>query len=93
MQITATIKVVNEKKMGISKSSGNPWQRQEIILGWTEPGRENAHEQLLAVTLYGKGVDRLEALELGVGSIVTGELSFNTRTNNGYVSNEITLFL
>lgn len=93
MQITATIKVVNEKRTGISKSSGNPWQRQEIILGWTDPGKEGSHEHLLVATLYGKGVDRFEALELGVGSTITGELSFNTRTNNGYVSNEITLFL
>ena len=37
MQITATIKVINEIKTGVSKSSGNPWKRQEIVLGWDEP--------------------------------------------------------
>ena len=94
MQINATIKVVGEKRTGISKSSGNPWQRQDIILGWVEPGAGNVqHEQLLLVTLYGKGVSRFEELELGVGSAISGDLSFNTRNNNGFVNNDITLYL
>ena len=95
MQITATIKVVNDKQSGISRTSGNEWKRQQIILGWEDGfGTEGkTREQLLMVTLYGRGVDRFEELELGVGSTITGDVEFDTRSVGDRVYNEVTLFL
>lgn len=95
MQITATIKVVNDKQSGISRTSGNEWKRQQIILGWQDGfGTEGkAHEQLLLVTLYGRGVERFEELEMKVGDTITGNLDFATRNVNGHIFNDVTLFL
>ena len=95
MQITATIKVVNDKQCGISRTSGNEWKRQQIILGWVEEAESVSYrrEQLLMVTLYGKGVDRFEELELGVGDTITGDVEFSTRVSGDRVYNDITLFL
>lgn len=95
MQITATIKVVNDKQSGISRTSGNEWKRQQIILGWEEQAESVSYrrEQLLMVTLYGKGVDRFEELELGVGDTITGNIEFGTRNVSGHIYNDVTLFL
>lgn len=95
MQITATIKVVNDKQSGISRTSGNEWKRQQIILGWVEEAESisTKREQLLMVTLYGKGVDRFEEMELGVGDTITGDVEFGTRVSGDRVYNDITLFL
>ena len=95
MQITATIKVVNDKQSGISRTSGNEWKRQQVILGWTENAESvsEKREQLLMVTLYGRGVERFEELELGVGSTITGDVEFDTRSVGDRVYNEVTLFL
>ena len=95
MQITATIKVVNDKVSGISRTSGNEWKRQQIILGWVEEAESVSYrrEQLLMVTLYGKGVDRFEEMELGVGDTITGDVEFGTRVSGDRVYNDITLFL
>ena len=95
MQITATIKVVNDKQSGISRTSGNEWKRQQIILGWEDGfGTEGkTREQLLMVTLYGRGVDRFEELEMKVGDTITGDVEFGTRNVNGHIFNDVTLFL
>lgn len=95
MQITATIKVVNDKQSGISRTSGNEWKRQQIILGWEDGfGTEGkAREQLLMVTLYGRGVERFEEMEMKVGDTITGDIDFGTRNVNGRVYNEVTLFI
>ena len=95
MQITATIKVVNDKQSGISRTSGNEWKRQQIILGWEDGfGTEGkTREQLLMVTLYGRGVERFEELEMKVGDTITGDIDFGTRNVNGRVYNEVTLFI
>ncbi len=95
MQITATIKVVNDKQSGISRTSGNEWKRQQIILGWEENADSvsSNREQLLMVTLYGKGVERFEELEMKVGDTITGNVEFSTRVNGDRVYNDITLFL
>ena len=95
MQITATIKVVNDKQCGISRTSGNEWKRQQIILGWEESADSvsKKREQLLMVTLYGRGVERFEELELGVGSTITGDVEFDTRSVGDRVYNEVTLFI
>ena len=95
MQITATIKVVNDKQCGISRTSGNEWKRQQIILGWVEEAESvsSRREQLLMVTLYGKGVDRFEEMEMKVGDTITGDVEFGTRVSGDRVYNDITLFL
>lgn len=95
MQITATIKVVNDKQSGISRTSGNEWKRQQIILGWEDGfGTEGkTREQLLMVTLYGRGVERFEELEMKVGDTITGDIDFGTRNVKGRVYNEVTLFI
>lgn len=95
MQITATIKVINEIKTGVSRSSGNPWKRQEIVLGWEEPyGNDGrTRQQLLLVAMVGKSVDKFEELECKVGDTITGELDFETRVANDRVFNDIALFL
>lgn len=95
MQITATIKVINEVKTGVSKSSGNPWKRQEIVLGWDEPYGEDGRtrQQLLLVSMVGKTVDKFEELECKVGDVITGDLDFETRVANNKVYNDIALYL
>ena len=95
MQITATIKVINEVKTGVSRSSGNPWKRQEIVLGWEEPyGNDGrTRQQLLLVAMVGKSVDKFEELECKVGDTITGSLDFETRVANDRVFNDIALFL
>lgn len=95
MQITATIKVVNDKQSGISRTSGNEWKRQQIILGWEDGfGTEGkTREQLLMVTLYGRGVERFEEMEMKVGDTITGDIDFGTRNVKGRVYNEVTLFI
>ena len=95
MQITATIKVINEVKTGVSKSSGNPWKRQEIVLGWEEPYGEDGRtrQQLLLVSMVGKTVDKFEELECKVGDVITGDLDFETRVANNKVYNDIALYL
>ena len=95
MQITATIKVVNDKQSSISRTSGNEWKRQQVILGWVENAESvsEKREQLLMVTLYGKGVERFEEMEMKVGDTITGDVEFGTRSVNGHVYNEVTMFI
>ena len=95
MQITATIKVINEVKMGISRASGNPWKRQDIVLGWDEPYGEDGRtrQQLLLVSLSGKNVDKFEELECKRGDVISGNLDFETRVVNDRVYNDIAMVL
>ena len=95
MQITATIKVINDKQSGISRTSGNEWKRQQIILGWEERSDSVSfkREQLLMVTLYGRGVERFEALEMKVGDTITGDVEFATKVCGDRVYNEVTMFI
>lgn len=37
MQINATIKVINPVEEGTSKTTGNSWRRQDIVIGWQDP--------------------------------------------------------
>lgn len=95
MQIQALIKVINPAQTGVSKTSGNAWKRQQIVIGWDEPygtdGR--SREQLLSVSLVGKSVDQFESLECKVGDTIIGELDFGTRSYQGKVYNDIALYL
>lgn len=95
MEITATIKVINNAESGISQTSGNPWKRQSIVLGWQEPyGNDGrTREQLIMVKLTGKSVDAFAEKGYKQGDIISGVLDFDTRSYAGKVYNDIALYL
>ncbi len=95
MQITATISVINPVVTGVSRSNGHEWRSQEVVLSWNKDlGEGRVREQHLQVTLHGEGIDRLAGLNPVAGqTVIEGELDFDTRSYNGRVYNEITLFL
>lgn len=95
MQIKATIKVINAPVEGVSKTSGNAWKRQEIVIGWDEPyGSEGrSREQLISVKLAGRSVERFEELGFKPGDQITGNLDFGTRSYNNKVYNDIALYI
>lgn len=92
MQINATIKVINPADGGTSKTTGNTWRRQEIVLGWNDPVQADGtpgREQHLMVKLVDLSVARFEELECKVGDRITGELVFFTRSYQGRIYNDI----
>lgn len=92
MQINATIKVINPADGGTSKTTGNTWRRQEIVLGWNDPQHADGtpgREQHLMVKLVDLSVARFEELECKVGDSITGELVFFTRSYQGRIYNDI----
>lgn len=95
MEINATIKVINNAESGISQTSGNPWKRQSLVLGWQEPygtdGR--TREQLLLVKLSGRSVDAFAEKGYKQGDTLSGVLDFDTRSYGGKVYNDIALYL
>lgn len=95
MKIKATIKVINPAVSGVSKTSGNAWKRQEIVIGWEEAycndGRKR--EQLLSVRLTGQSVEKFEALEFKTGDGIEGDLDFETRSFGERVYNDIVLHI
>lgn len=94
MQIQAEIRVINEKRTGVSSSNGLAWQRQEIIIAWQEPlDNGGSLEQVLSVQLHGMSVDIFEKSQKRVGDVIEGDLRFSTRIYNGRVYNEVGLFL
>ena len=95
MKIQALIKVINPVVTGTSQSTGNPYQKQDIVLGWEEQREDGRlRQQLLKVTLHGQSVDRLAQMRPTAGvTVVEGDLVFGTSTYNGKVYNDVTLFI
>ena len=95
MQIKALVRVINAPESGVSKTSGNPWVRQDIIIGWDELREDGrTRQQLLKVTLHGESVERFAALRPVAGvTVIEGELVFSTSPYGGKVYNDVTLFL
>ena len=94
MEITATLKVINDVKSGVSATSGNEWKRQDIVLGWDEEAENgNVRHQLLMVTLHGESVTRFGTMNLKVGDEVSGRVDFSTRAYGGRVYNDIAMYV
>lgn len=89
MKLNVTIKVINPVVEGVSASTGNPWQRQDIVLAWNEvytpDGR--TREQHLVATLNTAGIAKFAQLECKVGDEIVADLDFDTRCFNGRVVN------
>lgn len=94
MEIQATIKVINDLRSGVSRTNGNPWKSQDIVIGWTENTPDGrTRDQVILVTLHGTSADIFCEKHFSVGDIITGDISFDTRSFNGRVFNDIALFL
>ncbi len=80
---------------GVSKTSGNAYKRQEVVLGWEEEyGNEGRkREMLLCVKLSGSGVEKFAQQEIKPGDVITGQLDFDTNFYNGKVYNNIALYI
>lgn len=91
MQIKALVKVINPVVSGVSQSTGNPYQTQDIILEWQEFNSEGkAYNQHLKVKLYGENVTRFAQLQPIAGTTIADfDISFNTSTFNGKVYNDV----
>ena len=95
MQIQAKVNVINEVRSGVSQSNGHEWRSQDIVINWSETLPNGfTHEQYLQVTLHSESIDHLAALNPVAGqTVISGDLSFNTRSYNGRVYNEISMIL
>lgn len=78
-----TIKVINEKREGISQRTGNNWKRQDIICEWTDGERMNMQK----FTLYGDDVDQFGSLAVGIGDRLLATPHWGTEMYNGNVYN------
>ena len=94
MQISVTIRVINDVRTGVSKTTGREYKNQDILVAWTERGRDGFdHENLQLVTLHGQYVDKFAALNPKPGDVIMAEISFGTRSFNGKVYNDNTLYV
>ena len=94
MQISVTIRVINDVRTGVSKTSGREYKNQDILVAWTERRRDGFdHENLQVVTLHGENVDKFAAMNAKPGMTIMAEIAFSTRSFNGKVYNDNSLFL
>jgi len=92
MVINVLLKSMSEVVNGVSNSTGNAYQSQDILVEWSEPmsdGRERISR--LMVRLHTAEVDRLAAMNPVPGQTTLGlDLLFSTRSYNGRVYNDVT---
>ena len=94
MQMNVTIRVINDVRTGISKTTGREYKNQDILVAWTERGRDGFdHENLQLVTLHGENVDKFAALNPQPGNVIMAEIAFGTRSFNGKVYNDNSMFV
>lgn len=87
MKFEATVKLLHEAKKGVSKSSGNEYRFQQMILE-TKDGDEGVARFL--VSLGTKQVEDVKSLGIEVGCRVVADLNFCTYvTRSNYVENRI----
>lgn len=85
MIIDCTVKVINEMKSGYSRSSGNPYKYQAIILEWADNGQ-------FARAMASMGTEQVESFAqqgIKVGDRVRAEVCFATQLRNDYVENRV----
>ena len=94
MQMNVTIRVINDVRTGISKTTGREYKNRDILVAWTERGRDGFdHENLQQVTLHGENVDRFAALRPQPGMVIEADIAFNTRSFGGKVYNDNSMYL
>lgn len=85
METTGRITAVLPKQSGVSQRTGNPWQRQDIVIEFAA----GSYYRKVAMTISGENVDRFANLMV-VGQTVTAHWDVNAREWNGRWFNEIT---
>ena len=91
MKVKGTIKVVNERRNGVSEMTGAQWCVQDVVLEMENTVSPSLPERLVA-TMSGLTISEFDHLRLGVGSVINAELHFNTvRTRSGFVTTRISL--
>lgn len=94
MKQKVTIRVINDKVSGISKTNGMPWSIQKLHLAWEEPFDEShTTTQLVIVTLRGEDLRLWEERNLQVGDVIDVDLHFYPRQSGKFVDNEVTMRL
>jgi len=87
MKFEATVKLLHEVKKGVSKSSGNEYMFQQMILE-AKDGEEGVARFL--VSLGTKQVEDVKSQGIEVGSRVVADLVFCTYiTRSSYVENRV----
>lgn len=87
MILTLLIKVVEETKQGVSRSTGNAWQSQHVVL----EAKDGEGVFRVYAKMYGEMVDRFKELGLGVGQVAVFDLQFSTDEYHGFVSNKVNI--
>lgn len=81
---------------GVSNSSGRPWKRQDVVLGWDEKLESGfTRTQNIKVTMFGETVDQFAAMRpVANETVISCELVFRTdTTKNGFVVNDVRMYL
>ena len=89
MKVKGTIKVVNERRNGVSETTGAQWCVQDVVLELENTESPQYPERLVA-TMSGLAISEFDRQRMG--SVVNAELHFNTiRTRSGFVTTRISL--
>ena len=94
MQLSVTIRVINNVRTGVSKTTGREYKNQDVVVAWTERGADGYdRENLQQVTLHGENVDKFAALRPQPGMTIMADIAFGTRQYNGRVFNDNSMYL
>lgn len=94
MKITVELRVINNVRTGVSKTTGREYKNQDVVVAWTERGADGYdRENLQQVTLHGENVDRFAALRPQPGMVIEADIAFNTRSFGGKVYNDNSLYI
>lgn len=86
MEIKARVKMIGEKKSGVSNSTGNPWQRKSLLLEWIDS--EGTHR--VWGDLFNQEVDDFDQQGFKAGEEAMVRLRFTSRSfTSGFVSNSV----
>ena len=86
METKATVKMIGEKKSGVSNSTGNPWQRKSLLLEWIDS--EGTHR--VWGNLFNQEVDDFDQQGFKAGDEAMVRLIFTSRSfASGFVSNNV----
>lgn len=88
MKLKVNVKVIGELRTGTSKSTGNPWKSQNLVLETLD----QEGTQRFSVVAFGDSCDELLREGVRVGDCLLVSLWFNTSSaRSGYIYNEIKL--
>jgi len=86
MKFEATVKVVNSVQEGVSRSTGNPYKYQSVIL----EAQDGEHSARWLASMGTKQVESFAQQGIKVGDRVIVDLSFQTAVNNNnFVNNKV----